>query len=118
MLRIATIPHLMRIAAKIDLKPVIEQLKEVDIFDDKKPATKQLSKEKLGVLGMEALTAVTPQLGKIADDLVPLIAAYKNVSLEEAEGLDALEVISEIAHDKAIRNFFKSALRKKAAPSA
>ena len=118
MLRIATIPHLMRIAAKIDLKPVIEQLKEVDIFDDKKPVTEQLSKEKLGVLGMEALTAVTPQLGKIADDLVPLIAAYKNVSLEEAEGLDALEVISEIAHDKAILNFFKSALRKKAALGA
>lgn len=118
MLRIATIPHLTKIVAKLDLKPVIEQLKKVDIFDDKKPVIEQLSKEKLGILGMEVLTAVTPQLGKIADDLVPLIAAYKNVSLEEAENLDALEVISEIAHDKAIRNFFKSALRKKAALGA
>lgn len=118
MLRIATIPHLMKIVAKLDIKPVIEQLKEVDIFDNDKAAAKQLDKEKVGILGMEVLIAITPQLGKIADDIVLLAAAYKNVSREEAESLDAFEIIGEIAHDEAILNFFKSALRKKAAPGA
>lgn len=118
MLRISTIPHLMRIAAKLDLKPVIEKLKEVDIFENGKAAIEQLDKEKVGILGMEVLTVITPQFGKIADDIVPLVAAYKNISREEAENLDALEVIGEIAHDEAILNFFKSALRKKAAPGA
>ena len=118
MLRISTIPHLMRIAAKIDLKAVIEKLKEVDIFENGKDAIQQLDKEKVGILGMEVLTAITPQLGKIADDIVPLVAAYRNVSREEAENLDALDVINEIAHDEAIIGFFKSALRKKAAPGA
>jgi hypothetical protein len=108
----------MRIAAKLDLKPVIEKLKEVDIFENGKAAIQQLDKEKVGILGMEVLTAITPQLGKIADDIVPLVAAYKNVSREEAENLDAIEVIGEIARDEAILNFFKSALRKKAAPGA
>ena len=114
MLRISTIPHLMKIAGKLDLNPIIEKLKEVDIFENGKSAIEQLDKEKLGILGMEVLTAVTPQFGKIADDIIPLIAAYKNVSREEAENLDAIEVIGEIAHDEAIVRFFKSALRKKA----
>lgn len=118
MLRLSTIPYLMKIVSKIDLKPIIEQLKEVDIFDNGKAATAQLSKEKIGILGMEVLTAITPQLGKIADDIVPLVAAYKNVSIEEAENLDALETIGEIFKDEAIVGFFKSALRKKAAPGA
>ena len=118
MLKISTIPYLMKIAAKIDLKPVIEKLKSVDIFDDDKPALQQLDKEKLGILGMEILTEITPQLGKIADDIVPLVAAYKSVSVDEAKELDAFEVITEIASDEAMLRFFKSALRKKAAPGA
>ena len=108
----------MKIVSKIDLKPIIEQLKEVDIFDNGKTAIAQLDKEKVGILGMQVLTAITPQLGKIADDIIPLVAAYKNVSIEEAENLDALETIGEIFKDEAIVGFFKSALRKKAAPGA
>lgn len=121
MLKIKTIPYLMKIAAKLDLKPVVETLKSVDIFDDPDnsgSALKQLSKEKVGVLAMEVIVAITPQLGKIADDIPPLVAAYKDISLEEAEGYDAAEIINEIVNDDAIRNFFKLALRKKAAPGA
>ena len=122
MLRINTIPHLMKIASKLDLVPVVEQLKSLDIFEDKTGGTgsalKQLSKEKFGLLGMEVIMAITPQLGKIADDIVPLVAAYKDVSIDEAKKLDAAEIINEIITDDAIRNFFKLALRKKAAPGA
>ena len=122
MLRINTIPHLMKIASKLDLVPVVEQLKSLDIFEDTTGGTgsalKQLSKEKVGLLGMEVIMAITPQLGKIADDIVPLVAAYKDVSIDEAKKLDAAEIINEIITDDAIRNFFKLALRKKAAPGA
>lgn len=122
MLRINTIPHLMKIAAKLDLAPVVERLKNLDIFEDTPGGTgsalKQLSKEKVGILGMEVIMTITPQLGKIADDIVPLVAAYKDVSIDEAKKLDAAEIINEIIYDDAIRNFFKLALRKKAAPGA
>lgn len=121
MLKIKTIPYLMKIVSKLDLKPVVETLKTVDIFDDPDnsgAALKQLSKEKVGVLAMEVIVAITPQLGKIADDIPPLVAAYKDVSLDEAKEYDAAEVINEIIYDDAIRNFFKLALRKKAAPGA
>ena len=122
MLRINTIPYLMKIAAKLDLVPIVERLKGLDIFEDTTggagSALKQLSKEKVGLLGMEVVMAITPQLGKIADDIIPLVAAYKDVTVEEAKRLDAAEIINEIIYDDAIRNFFKLALRKKAAPGA
>lgn len=119
MLTIRTMPLLMKIAAKLDIKPIIEKLKTADIFDelkDKESVTKQLNKEKIGLLGAEVITDILPQLGKVADDLPPLIAAYKNISIEEAYNLDAAEVINEIIHDDGILNFFKTALRKKVEP--
>ena len=54
------------------------------------------------------------KLGKIADDIPPLVAAYKGVSTDEASKLDAAEVIDEIIHDEGIVNFFAKALRRKA----
>lgn len=116
MLTIGAMPILLKIVGKLDIKPVIEKLKEVDIFkdaDNAADAMKELSKEKLGVLACEMLAELTPQLGKIADDLPPLVAAYKGVSVEEAAKLDAAEVLNEIIHDEGITTFFKRALRKK-----
>lgn len=116
MLTIGTMPILLKIVAKFDIEPAIEKLKGVDIFEDTdnaEEAIKQLNKEKVGVLAMEMIADITPQLGKIADDLPPLVAAYKGVSVEEAMKLDAAEVINEIIHDEGIISFFKRALRKK-----
>lgn len=116
MLSIKTLPLLLKIVAKLDIKPITERLKDIDIFDeptDAEDAKRQLSKEKLGVLAFEVLADITPQLGKVADDLPPLVAAYKNVSVKEAEQLDAAEVINEIIHDEGITTFFKRALQKK-----
>lgn len=120
MLSIRTMPLLMKIAAKLDTTPIIEKLKSVDIYDEK--ATEdggvsfELNREKVGVFGAEILAEIIPQLGKIADDLPPLVAAYKNISVEEALDLDALEVLKEIISDTGVTSFFKSALQKKVEP--
>lgn len=121
MLTIGAMPILLKIVGKLDIKPIIEKLKGVDIFDDAdsaENAVKQLSKEKLGVLAFEMLAEITPQLGKIADDLPALAAAYKGVSIEEAKKLDAAEVINELITDEGVKTFFKRALRKKAGQGA
>ena len=122
MLSIEALPILLKIISKLDMTPIIEKLKNVDIFSEpeakdgktaKENAKKQLSREKIGVIGMEIFAEITPQLGKIADDIPPLIAAYKNVTIEEAKKLDAAEIINEIIYDEGIITFFKRALRKK-----
>ena len=118
MLTIGTMPILLKIVAKLDITPVIERLKGADIFeetDSAEGALKQLSKEKVGLLGAEVLMDITPQL---ADDLPQLVAAYKGVSIEEANKLDAAEVINEIINDDGVTSFFKRALRKKAEQGA
>lgn len=116
MLTLKTIPVLLKIVGKLDLKPLIGVLKEADIFKDpesSRDAIDQLSKEKLGLIAVEAIAALTPQLGKIADDLPELAAAYKGISLEDAYNLDAAEIIGEIIHDEGIKSFFGGLLRKK-----
>lgn len=120
MLTIGTMPVLLKIVGKIDIKPIIPILKNLDIFEepkdgeDAKDTLKNLSKEKIGALAFEVLSEITPQLGKIADDLPPLVAAYKGVSVAEAEKLDAAEVINELINDEGVITFFKRALQKKA----
>lgn len=120
MLTIGTMPIMLKIVGKLDIKPVISMLKNLDIFEepkdgeDAKDALKKLSREKVGVLACEVLAEITPQLGKIADDLPPLVAAYKGISVAEAQKLDAAEVINELVNDEGVRSFFKRALRKKA----
>lgn len=120
MLTIGTMPILLKIVGKIDIKPIIPILKNLDIFEEPKDgeeakdALKNLSKEKIGALAFEVLSELTPQLGNIADDLPPLVAAYKGVSVAEAEKLDAAEVINELINDEGIITFFKRALQKKA----
>lgn len=121
MLTIRSMPILLKIAGKLDFAPIIEKLKAADIFDaanNSEDALKQLSREKLGLLGMEVITLITPQLGKIADDIPALVAAYKGVTLKEAEELDAAAVINELINDEGVRGFFKTALRKKSGPAA
>lgn len=120
MLTIGTMPIMLKIVGKLDIKPVISMLKNLDIFEepkdgeDAKDALKKLSREKVGVLACEVLAEIMPQLGKIADDLPPLVAAYKGISVAEAQKLDAAEVINELVNDEGVRSFFKRALRKKA----
>lgn len=116
MLNIETLPLLLKIISKIDITPIIETLKGVDIFEEVKDVEgvkKQLSREKAGVVAMAILADITPQLGKIADDLPAVVAAYKGVSIEDANKLDLAEVVNEIYNDNGIFTFFKRALLRK-----
>lgn len=116
MLTIGTMPIVLKIVSKLDIKPIIEVLKSADIFKDvmnQQEALSELSSEKVGEVGMLVLAEIAPQLGKIADDIPVLAAKYKNISLEEAEQLDAFELFSEMWNDEGVRTFFKNALRKK-----
>ena len=107
----------MRVVSKIDMKPIITKIRETDVFKPSENGGKaEMDREKLGVLGAEVFAELLPQLGKVADDLPPLVAAYKGMSIEEAKKLDALETLSELAHDEAVKNFFGHLFRRKNQP--
>lgn len=116
MFNIKALAVLMKITAKLDFTDTINKLKNLDIFTEAKnpaDAAKQLTKEKAAVIGTEVISSLLPQLDNVSKFLPELVAAYKNVSLEEAEQLDAFETLKEIFGDTGIRSFFKTALRKK-----
>lgn len=121
MLTIGATPVLMTIISKLDLKPVMEVLKGLDIFNDaenKADALKQLHGDEMATLIAELFSALAPQLGNIAEDIPKFVAAYKGVSTENAEKLDLADVVGEIYSDEGIRTFFTRALRKKAEQTA
>ena len=116
MLNIKTLPLLLKVLARIDIKPVIDRVREMDIFKDAKnpqAAMKQLKSDKAVEVASEVVAEILPQLDKIADFIPEIVAAYKGVTVEEAEKMDAGEVISEIIADEGIRSFFSRALRRK-----
>ena len=113
MLKIELIPQLFKIISKLDMKPIIEHLKNVDIYDENE-GEKTLSKEKVGLLTFEIFSELMPQLGKIGADIPEFVSIYKGVSLEEAKKLDLAEIINDIVNDEGILFFFKRAFKKRA----
>lgn len=121
MLKLKTIPVLTRMIAKIDMKPILETLKNADIFDkadNKSDAMKQFTKEKAAELAFDMLSEFTAQIDKIGDDIPEFVSLYKGVSIEEASEMDLAEIINEVINDDGIRTFFSRALRKKAEHAA
>lgn len=119
MLNIKSLQILLRITSRLDLTPVIDTLKDADIFTDaksKEDALAQLTTEKAGELAVTAISALLPQLDTVADFLPELAAAYKGVTVEEANDLDAFAVLDEIIHDEGVTVFFKRALHDKVKP--
>lgn len=116
MLKISTIPVILNITSKLDLKPVIKAFKEMQDFKpagNAEEAAAQIEERKTE-LGFAVLAEITPQLGKIAPDIVKLAATYKGITEEEAGEQDAIALFKELAADAGVVNFFKSALQKKA----
>jgi len=109
MLTIECTPILFSIISKLDVKPVIEILKGLDIFDENEGVTG----EKAVILGAELFAAIAPQLGKISNDIPELVALYKGITKEEANKLNLAEVISELINDEGIRSFFTVALSRR-----
>ena len=119
MLNIKSMQILLRITSRLDLTPVIDTLKEADIFAEaktKEDALAQLTTEKAGELAITAISALLPQLDTVADFLPDLAAAYKGITPEEANSLDAFAVLDEIIHDEGMTAFFKRLLHDKAKP--
>ena len=115
MLKIKVVPLILKIISKIDLKPVTEAVKSINDFtptNDKTEAAAQLAERKTE-LGFSVLEAITPQLGRIADDITELIAAYEGVTVDAAAELDAIAEFKKIAADAGMVSFFKSALQTK-----
>lgn len=101
MLKIAIVPITLKIISKLDLQPIIERLKGADIGENG-----NIKAEAAGILAAEVLAAITPQLGKIADDIPEFIAIYKGISPADAKELDLERVLDEITHDEALIGFF------------
>lgn len=117
MINLKAITVLMRITAKLDLKPALDELQKLDIFEatnDKEVAIAQLNAENAYKIAVSVLPALMPQLDIVADFLPQLVAAYKHISVTEAEEVDAIETLKEICTDEDLRAFFSIALRKKA----
>ena len=109
-IKLELLPKLFQIIAKLDLKPLVNKLKELDLGDLKEG---KLAEEQYLVLFTEVITELLPQFDKIANDIIPFFAIYNGISEEEAKKLDAGEEISKLINDGAFVNFFKSALRKR-----
>ncbi len=92
MLNIKSMAILLKITAKLDIKPVIDKLKNLDIFAEAKSpdeAMKQLTKkEKAAIVGAEMFAAILPQLDSVSDFLAEFVGGFKGVSVEEAEKLE------------------------------
>lgn len=112
MIKAKALPVILGVVSKIDARPIISRLKQVDL---KSLETGKLSNEDMALLGTEILAEVLPQLDKIKDDIVPLIAACKDITLEDAGNLSAIDSLEEIFNDEDLVRFFKKSLKKKIA---
>lgn len=115
MLKLKMIPVLMKVTGKLDIKPAIEAIKKLDIFentDDAQNAVAQLTSEKAIEVCFVIFGELCPQLPKIADDIPVLVAEHKGITVEEAGELDALESIKELITDSGVVSFFIEQLRK------
>lgn len=110
MIKAKVLPIVIRVVSKLEAQPIIEKLKALDFksLDN----GNQLSKEDTALLAFEMMSEFIPQLGKIEDDLIPLIAALEDVTEKEAEELDLLKTLENIFSNKELVAFFKSAWRK------
>ena len=111
MIKTKALPVILRVVSKLDLKPIIAKLKGLDL---KSVESGALSSEDAGILAFEVFSEIIPQLGKIENDIVQLIADTRDITIKEAEQISAIDALQELFSDKELIDFFKSALTKKA----
>jgi len=113
MLKVKMIPILARIISKIDTDAIITRLKALDVVRDGQTKFEQLTNEQKGILLCEIVGTITPQLGKIGDDIPEFVSVYKGISLDEAKDIDFIEITKEVLSDTGITDFFRAALQQK-----
>lgn len=109
MLKIKLLPVIFGIVGKLDLQPALAGIKKAYEAQTKEQDMEALKTE----IGFTIIDSLLPQLGKVAGDLPKLVAAYKNISEEEAGELDAIEEIKALAGDTGILKLFQYALQVK-----
>ncbi len=110
MIRTKAIPIILRVTSKIEIKPIIEKFKNLDLKSLDNGGT--MSDEDKAILFFEFVSEIAPQLSKFENDIVPLVAALEDVSEEEAGNLDFFEVLKRAFENESLLSFFKSALTK------
>lgn len=90
---------LSAIADKLDLK-----IKIAKVEDDEKVELTQ--KE----LGADLLIQIVNKAHRAESEIIAFVAEMKKCSTEEAESIDLIAFVKEIASDSGIKDFFKSAV--------
>lgn len=109
-MKLKVLPILFNILGKLDIEGIINKLKNLDIFDEGQTSITESQKTELG---LAIIAEIIPQLGKISNDIIPLISTYKGVSEEEAAELDIVDVLKEFFSNEPIMGFLSKALQKK-----
>lgn len=58
-------------------------------------------------IGMKVIMKLGSQLHNVRDELIKFIASYKEISEEEAEKVNIIEVLKELANDEGFTSFLK-----------
>lgn len=91
-----------RIIKKLGVKELALHLKDVDLE----------SKEAQETLGKELFCIIGDHLDEIADDMIELCAAYKNVSIDEMKCASPFKELKDLFADEEFAGFFKSVLAR------
>ena len=109
MIKAKALPVILRVVAKLELKPIIERLKKVDL---KSVESGALSSEDKAILAFEVLSEFIPQLGKIDGEILQLIADTRDITIKEASELNIIDALQGIFMDEDLIAFIQSLMKK------
>jgi len=105
------LPLLMRIASKLDIRPLVNHFKGVDIIKDGQKV-KDINREQMATIAFELAAELLPQLTEdIGKDIIALVAAQKGISAKDAGKLDIIKAITDVLTESGVLDFFMRRLR-------
>ncbi len=99
MISLGMVKPLGAILKKLNAKELMEKLGKIDFRNPQ-------GQEELGKM---LIGEIIEHLEDVADDLVRLCAAYKGITVAEAEKQDALKILKDLFSEDGIGDFFKRA---------
>ena len=88
------------IAKKINFKALIPEIRAIDVEKDN-------ANEELGIL---IISTIIEHLEEIADPIIELCAKFKNVTIEEMQKMNPIEILKELFSAAGFLDFFSHAL--------
>jgi hypothetical protein len=105
-MKLDMLPFLLRIASKLDIRPLVKQFKGLDIVKDGQKA-KGLTSEQMATIAFEIIAELLPQLTEgIGKDIIALVAAHKEISVKEAGKLNMVQAITDVLTEEGVLDFF------------